>query len=129
MANSTSEASLKIGQAAFDLALLGLGVVAGELTQVGEEVAAQRNVLGGVHDRLAGGRAEQVVRREHEQAGFHLSFDGKRDVHSHLVTVEVGVVGRTNEGMHADGLTFDELRLEGLDGKTVERRSAVEEDG
>ena len=51
----------------------------------------------------------------------------KRDVDGHLVAVEVGVVGGADQGMNANGLTFDELRLEGLDREPVQRGSAVEQ--
>jgi hypothetical protein len=29
-----------------------------------------------------------LCRRHHQHAGFHLRFDGERDVHGHLVAVE-----------------------------------------
>ncbi len=45
----------------------------------------------------------------------------------HLVTVEVGVVGRTDERVDADGFAFDEHGLERLNGEAVERRRAVEQ--
>jgi hypothetical protein len=58
--------------------------------------------------------------RHHQQARFHLRLDGQRNVHGHLVAVEVGVVGGTNERMNADRLAFDQLRLERLDRQTVQ---------
>ncbi len=48
---------------------------------------------------------------------------------SHLVTVEVGVEGRTCQRVKLDCLALDELGLEGLDTETVECRSAVEQNG
>ena len=50
-------------------------------------------------------------------------------MYGHLVAVEVGVEGGTSEGVELDGFALDELGLEGLDGKTVERRGTVEEHG
>ena len=49
-------------------------------------------------------------------------------MNSHLVTVEVGVEGRTNERMQLDGLTFNQGRLERLNTKTVKGRCAVQHD-
>ena len=47
----------------------------------------------------------------------------------HLVAVEVGVERCTCEGVELNCLTFNHLRLEGLDTETVKRRSTVEEHG
>ena len=73
-----------------------------------EVVATQRNVLSRCHDRLAARRAENVQRRHHEEAGLQLGFDRERNVHGHLVAVEVRVVGGTNQRMDSNGLAFDE---------------------
>ena len=50
-------------------------------------------------------------------------------MNGHLVAVEVGVVGGTDQRVNADGFAFDEFRFERLDGEAVEGRRAVEEDG
>ena len=91
-------------------------------------IRAENDVLGRNRHGTTGCRREDVVRREHQLAALHLGLDRKRDVDGHLVTVEVRVVGGTNERVNADGLAFDELRFEGLDGKTVKGRRAVEKD-
>ncbi len=52
----------------------------------------------------------------------------QRHVHSHLVTVEVGVEGRRDQRVQLNSLAFDQTRLEGLNTKAVECRSTVEED-
>ena len=70
---------------------------------------------------------EDVVRRQHEHARFHLRLDRERHVDGHLVAVEVRVVGGADERMNADGFAFDETRLESLDRQTVQRRRAVEQ--
>ena len=49
-------------------------------------------------------------------------------MHRHLVTVEVGVVGRTNERVNANGFAFDQLGLKGLNGEPVQRGRTVEHD-
>ena len=71
---------------------------------------------------------KDVIGREHELKGFLLGGFGKRDVDGHLVTVEVGVEARADEWVETDGAAIDELRLEGLDTKSMEGRSAVEKD-
>ena len=48
-------------------------------------------------------------------------------MHSHLVTVEVGIEALADKRMELDGIAFDEHRLEGLNAHAVERRGTVEE--
>ena len=74
----------------------------------GEVIAAERDVLRRRDDRLAARGREDVVRRHHQQARFHLRFDRERHVHGHLVAVEVRVVSGANQRMNADGFAFDE---------------------
>ena len=109
-------------------ALVAIGLRAADDARVLRDVvAAQRDVLRRGGDRLAARRREDVVRRQHQHAGFHLRFDGQRDVHGHLVTVEVRVVGGANERVNADGLALDQHRLESLDRQTVQGGGAVQE--
>ena len=51
----------------------------------------------------------------------------QRDVHRHLVAVEVGVERRADERVDADGLALDQHRLERLDAQAVQRGRAVEQ--
>ena len=123
MANSTSEAFSNSGRcSSFSRSFCGADAGPGEV------VGAENDVLRGHRDGLAGGGREDVVGRQHQLAALHLGLDRKRHVDGHLVTVEVRVVGGTDERVNADGLAFDELRLEGLDRKTVKRGRAVEQD-
>ncbi len=46
----------------------------------------------------------------------------------HLVTVEVRVIGGTDERVQLDGLAFDQGRLERLDTQTVQSRCTVQQD-
>ena len=64
-----------------------------------------------------------------KRAGFHLRFHRQRYVNGHLVTVEVGVKRRANEGVQLDGLAFDQDGLERLDTQTVQRRRTVQHHG
>ena len=53
----------------------------------------------------------------------------ERNVHRHLVAVEVGVERRADERMDPDRLALDEHRLERLDAQPMQRRRAVQQDG
>ena len=72
-------------------------------------------------------RRQDVVRRQHEDAGLGLRLDRERQVDGHLVAVEVGVEGVADQRVDLDRLALDEHRLEGLDAEAVERRRAVEQ--
>ena len=58
---------------------------------------------------------------------FDLRFGRQRNVHRHLVAVEVRVERRADQRVDADGLAFDQHRLERLNAEAVQRRSAVEQ--
>ena len=92
-------------------------------------VEPQDHVLRRNDDRRAVGRRQNVVGRHHENARFKLRLKRKRDVHRHLVAVEIGVERRADQRMELDRLAFDEHGLERLDSKPVQSRSAVEKDG
>ena len=49
-------------------------------------------------------------------------------MHSHLVTVKVGIVGGTNERVHTNRRSLNENRLKCLNGETVQCRSTVQHD-
>src|SRR5205823_3585954 len=68
-----------------------------------------------------------VARAEHQHGSFHLRFRRKRNVHGHLVAVKVRVERGADEGVNADGLAFNECRLERLNAEAVQRRSAVQQ--
>ena len=53
--------------------------------------------------------------------------DDERQVHGHLVAVEVGVERRADERVDLDRLALDEHRLEGLDAEAVKRWRPVQE--
>ena len=105
-------------------AALTLGVDLG----LGQVVEAEHHVLRGHGDGLTAGRREDVVRGEHQHRGFDLGFGRERDVHGHLVAVEVGVEGGADQRVDLDGLAFDQHRLKRLDAEAMEGRGAVEQD-
>ena len=94
----------------------------------GKIVEAQDDILRRDDDRLAVGRREDVVGRHHQRPRFQLGFQRERNVNSHLVAVEVGVEGGTDQRVQLDGLAFDQLRLERLDAESVQRRRTVQHD-
>ena len=92
----------------------------------GEVVTPHDDVLGRGDDRVAVGRAKNVVGRHQERVGLDLGLDRQRQMHSHLVAVEVRVEGRADQRVNLDGLAFHQHRLERLNTQAVERRSAVQ---
>jgi hypothetical protein len=98
-------------------------------TDGGEVVEADDHVLGGHGHRATVGRLEDVVARQHEDAGLGLRLRRQRHVDGHLVTVEVGVERRADQRVDLDGLALDQLRLEGLDAQAVQGGCAVEQHG
>jgi hypothetical protein len=92
-----------------------------------EVIRTEDHVLCRNGDRLAVLRLQQVVGREHQETGFRLRLGRQRNVDGHLVAVEVGVVGGTDQRMQLDGAAFDQNRFKGLDAEAVQRRRAVEQ--
>src|SRR5215831_17074803 len=100
---------------------LGAGLVLGQV------VDAKNHVLRRHGERQAMRGRENVARTEHQHRGFHLRFRRKRNMHGHLVAVKVRVKRGADERVNADGLTFDERRLERLNAEAVQGRRAVQE--
>ena len=107
------------------------GLLRAELVEivlgVREEVGTEHHVLARRRERATARRREDVVRREHEHASLCLRLGAERQVHGHLVAVEVGVERLADERVHLDRLALDEHRLERLDAEAVERRRPVQE--
>ena len=95
----------------------------------GQVVDAQHHVLRRNGDRLPRRGRQDVVRGQHQHAGFHLRFRRQRNVHGHLVTVEVGVERGADQRVNLDRLAFHQHRLESLNAQTVQRGSAVQQHG
>ena len=105
----------------------GLAFTGHPLTQQREIIKSQHDILRRHDDRLPVRRMQDVVGRHHQHARFQLRFERQRNVHGHLVTVEVGVERRADERMQLDRLALDQHRLEGLDAEAMEGRRAVEQ--
>jgi hypothetical protein len=96
--------------------------------RTGGVVKTEHDVLRRHDDRLAIGWRQHIVGRQHQGAGFHLRFERQRDVHGHLVAVEVGVERHADQRVQLNRLAFDQHRLESLDAETVQRRRTVQHD-
>ena len=60
------------------------------------------------------------MRAEHEELSLEDGGIAQREMHGHLVSVEVSVERRTCQRMQLYGLALDELGLECLDTQTVQ---------
>src|SRR5438046_3746417 len=89
-------------------------------------IATQGYVLTWGGDRFTARWRENIVRSEHQHARFQLRLDRQRNVHCHLVAVEVGVVRGANERVNANGFTLDQLRFKRLNRETVQSRSTIQ---
>ena len=103
-------------------AALALGALLG----LGQVIEAEHHVLRGNGDGVAGGRRKNVVRGQHQHTGFDLRLGRKRNVHRHLVAVEIGIEGRADQRVNLDRLALDQHRLKGLNAQTVQGGSAVQ---
>ena len=93
----------------------------------GQVVNAQHHVLRGHGDRLSRRRRQDVMRRQHQHAGFHLGFRRQRNVHCHLIAVEIGVECGADQRVNLDGLAFHQYRLKSLNAEAVKRRRAIQQ--
>jgi len=100
-------------------------VLPAELRQV---VAAQNDVIQRRDHGTSVRRLEQVPVRQHQDPRLSLRVSRQRDVHRHLVTVEVRVERLAYQWVDLDGLAIDKDRLERLDAETVQRRRPVQHD-
>ena len=90
-------------------------------------VGTENHILRRDDDWLAVLRCEDVVGCEHQDARLGLCLCRQRQMDSHLVTIEVGVVSRAGQRMQLQGMALGEDRLEGLDAEAVQRRCTVQE--
>ena len=90
------------------------------------EAATHDDILRRADNRRTVRRAEDVVGSHHQRMRFNLSFDRQRQMHCHLVAVEVCVESPAHERMKPNRVSFDKSRFECLDAHSVKRRSTVE---
>ena len=96
-------------------------------TELGNIVQAQHHILRRHRNRRTVCRIQDIVRLQHQNLSFQNRFVAQRQMHSHLVTVEVGIERRTSQRMQLDSLTFYHLGLESLDTQAVQCRSTVQQ--
>ena len=94
---------------------------------LGNVVATKSDVLARSRNRTSIARPKNIVRGQHEQPGFQLSFHAQRNVYRHLVTVEVRIISGTNQRMNSNGISFDQLRFKGLNRQAMQRGSTIQE--
>ena len=99
------------------------------LQRAGHVVAAHHHVLRRADDRRAVGRAENVVGRHQQRVGLDLGLDRQRQVHRHLVAVEVGVEALAHQRVELDRVAFDQHRLEPLDAHAVQGGGTIQQHG
>ena len=95
----------------------------------GQVVGTQYHILCRHSNRTAVRRLQQVVGSQHQEAGFCLCFRRQRQVHSHLVAVEVGVECRAYQRVQLQSTTLYQNRFERLNTQTVQGRSTVQQNG
>ena len=93
----------------------------------GQIVVAHHHVLRRPHHGRAVGRREDVARRHHQDVGLRLGLDAQRQMHGHLVAVEVGVESLAGQRVQHDRVALDQHRLERLDAHAVQRRGTVQQ--
>ena len=94
--------------------------------ELGEIVASHDDVLRGDRHRFAGRGLQEVPRREHDVRRLALRLVRERQVHGHLVAVEVRVERGADQSRDLDREVLDQKRFERLDRETVQGRSAVQ---
>ncbi len=109
---------------ATDLDILTLHVA---VLQLREVEAAKDDVLRRRRDRAAVRRLQDVVLRQHQHLRLEARLDAQRDMHGHLVTVEVRVERRAGQRVKPDRLAFNQLRHERLDAQAVQGWCTVEQ--
>ncbi len=90
-------------------------------------IKSEHHILRRHRDRSSIGWIKDIVALKHQDLCLKNSLIAQWEMDSHLVTVEVGIERRTCQRMELDSLTFDKLRLECLDTKSVKRRGTVQE--
>ena len=70
---------------------------------------------------------QQVAGSQHQHLGLTAGILAQRQMHCHLVTVEVGVECGTCQRVQLDGTALDQNRLKGLNAQTVQRRRTVQQ--
>ena len=98
-------------------------------TNGGQVVAAQDHILRRHGNRCAVRGLQQVAGSQHQHLGLTAGILAQRQMHCHLVTVEVGVECGTCQRVQLDGTALHQHRVEGLNAQTVQGRCTVQQNG
>mmetsp|Transcript_11745 Transcript_11745/g.47415 ORF Transcript_11745/g.47415 Transcript_11745/m.47415 type:complete len:693 (-) Transcript_11745:659-2737(-) len=102
-------------------------VLLDERAAVGHQLAAEQRVLHDTDHGLVRLRRDDLRRHHHQLAHLGAALDGLRHVEVHLVTVEIGVVGRRHREVEAEGGEGHNLDPVSHHGHLVQRRLSVED--
>ena len=97
------------------------------LPQLCQIIRSQYHVLRRHDYRLAVFGCQYVIRRQHQNPGFRLSFRTQRQVYCHLIAVEVRIIRRARQRMQFQRSSFRQHRLERLDPQSVQRRRTIQQ--
>ena len=89
-------------------------------------VRTQNHILSRNRNRFSVLRTQQVIGRKHQESCLSLRLCRKRNVNSHLVSVEVRIKCRTNQRMQFQRASFYQNRLKRLDTQPMQGRSTVQ---
>ena len=90
-------------------------------------VGAENHIERRCDRRIAARRREQVLRREQDLLRLGHGFPAEGHVNRHLVAIEVGVEGGTDERMQLHGGALDQDGQERLNSEAVKRGRTVEQ--
>ncbi len=90
-------------------------------------IGTQNHILRGRSHRTAVFGVQNIIRRKHQQTRLGLRLGRKRHMHSHLVTVKVGVISRTNQRVNFQSAALNQNRLKSLNTQAVQRRRTVQQ--
>ena len=112
-----------VGRGEISAFAFGAGLLLREVVGTDNHILRRRN------DRFTVAELEDIVGGKHKESRFDLRRYRKRNVHGHLVAVEVRVERRAYERMKFDGSAFHEHGLESLNTQSVKGRRAVQKHG
>ena len=95
----------------------------------GQIICTQNHILGRYSNGFAVLRRQDVVYGHHQHTCFSLCLYRKRQMDSHLVTVEVGVIGSTYQGMQLNSTAFRKDGLKCLNTQSMQSRGTVQKYG
>lgn len=99
-----------------------------ENVAVGEDGGAEQSILYQTNDRTIRLGGDDLLRNVHDLEQLSLRLVRLRDVHVHLVSVEVGVVGRGDAKIQAERLVTHHANPVGHHTHLVERGLTIEDD-